>query len=405
MLELITSNSFLLTSLFIGVFFLTLFLLPRIRENSLRLGFYDTPDHRSSHTNVVPTFGGVAFYIALLITLFFAQPFDNNNLGLTLLVSISIMFFIGLKDDLQNLSARKKFIGQLISVAILMIHSDFRIVSFHGFFGIYELNIFFSVGLSMFLITGFINAYNLIDGIDGMASIVGIVISSSFGFLFYKLGMFHYLFICTAIISMLFAFLRFNFSSRKKIFMGDTGALVIGLVLGLLALKLLSLGTDTFKVLAIDRGQIPLLILGILFVPTFDFFRVVLIRIRKKESIFSPDRNHIHHLLIDSGLSHKKASIFCGIANLVIVMIMFYSIREFGLIVSFLVLMLLILFLIILFFGINKSYTTRRKKVKVRNILFDLSNFFLLKGNKSIQEKRLAFNERLKKIRILFFNL
>ena len=405
MLEILTSNGFILSALFIGIFFLVLFLLPRIRENSLKLGFYDTPDHRSSHVNIVPTFGGVAFYIALLITFFFAQYFDNSNVGLTLLVSISIMFFIGIKDDLQNLSARKKFIGQLISVGILMIQSDFRITSFYGFLGLYELNIFFSVGISMFLITGFINAYNLIDGIDGFASIVGIVISSSFGFLFYKLGMFHYLFICTALISMLFAFLRFNFSSRKKIFMGDTGALVIGLVLGLMALKLLSLGTNTFKVLAIDRSQIPLLLVGILFIPMFDFFRVMIIRMRKKESIFSPDRNHIHHLLIDAGLSHKKASISCGIANLVIVLIMFYSIREFGLIVSFIVLLTLIVFLIMLFFGINKSYTTKRKKVKVRYLLFKISRVFPFKENKTLQENRLAFNERLKKIRILFFNL
>ncbi len=403
MLEVFPSNTVLSVILLIGVFLLTLFLLPRIREISLKLGLYDTPDYRSSHSSIVPTFGGVAFYIALLLTLFLAQRFDDNNVGLTLLVSISIVFFIGLKDDLQNLSPKKKFLGQIIAVAILMIQSDFRIVSFHGFLGLYELPTILSIGLSMFFILSLINAYNLIDGIDGMASIVGIVIASSYGFIFYKLNMLLYLAISMSIVSMLFGFLRFNFSPKKKIFMGDTGSLVIGLTLGLLTLKLLSLGANAFQVLALDRQEIPLLILGILFIPVFDIFRVMFIRFSKGRPVFSPDRNHIHHILIDAGLSHRRASVFCGLGNMFVVLSMFYTTRDLGVLASFFVLLFFTTVFLLMFFGLNKSYSSKRIKVKLRNFLFFTSKAFKLQTKEYSRSHRLAFNQKLKRIRILFF--
>lgn len=403
MLEFVASNTVLLLALAILVFVLTLFLLPRIRENSLKFGLFDAPDHRSSHTQIVPTFGGVAFYISLLFTFFIIQRYDVNNVGLTLLVSISIVFFTGLKDDLQNLTPRMKFLGQVIGVAVLMIQPDFRIVSFHGFLGLQEIPLMVSIILSMFFILSLINAYNLIDGIDGLAAIIGIVIASSYSFIFYKLGMLLYLAICMSMMSMLFAFLRFNFSPRKKIFMGDTGSLVIGLVLGLLTLKLLSLGADAFQVLAIDSQQLPLLILGILFIPVFDIFRVMAIRLSRKKPVFSPDRNHIHHILIDAGMSHIKASLLCGIGNIVIVLIMFYSIREFGIIASIFVLAFFTASILLMFFGMNKSFINKRRKVRLRNVLFSITSVINGSYNNGDKKKKLAFNQKLKRIRILFF--
>jgi UDP-N-acetylmuramyl pentapeptide phosphotransferase/UDP-N-acetylglucosamine-1-phosphate transferase len=314
------------------------------------------------------------------------------------------MFFIGVKDDLQNLSARKKFLGQIIAVAILMVESDFRMQSFHGFLGVYELNNVVSIGFSMFLIIGLINSYNLIDGIDGMASIVGIIISSSFGFLFYKLELYYYLAICITMIATLFAFLRFNFSPKKKIFMGDTGALVVGLVLGMLTLKLLSLGVSTFSVLEINRKEMPLLILCILIIPAFDIARVMFIRLNRKNPIFSPDRNHIHHILIDSGLSHKKASIFVGCINITIILIMFYSIKYFDIITSIVIFLLIILNLVFMFFIMNKSYQTRRTKVRFRSFLFNLVRVsYSLKKKEPFKLNKVNFNKKLKKVKILFF--
>jgi UDP-GlcNAc:undecaprenyl-phosphate/decaprenyl-phosphate GlcNAc-1-phosphate transferase len=405
MLELIDSDVLKFVFLFSGAFLLTLFTLPRVRENSLKFGFYDEPDYRSSHKDIVPTFGGVAFYVVLLFTVFVSQGLDNTNLGLTLIFSISVMFFVGLKDDLQNLTLKMKLLGQFIAVGLLLSQPDFRVASLHGFLGIYQLPELISIVLSVFITLGIINAFNLIDGIDGMASIVGIVILSSFGVLFYNLGLLYYVAICVSSVAMLIAFLRFNFSSRKKIFMGDTGALVLGLILGLMTMKLLSQGSNAFQMLAIGKGEIPLLLIGILFIPTFDVARVMIVRLLKKQSISTPDRNHIHHVLVDTGLSHKRASVICGVLNIFTVLIMFYSIRYLGVWASLIVLALLVSLFILAFFGMNKNYHAKRAKVKVRNTLFKIS--VSAKKRKSsetnIQQLRLAFNEKLKKIRILFF--
>ena len=286
------------------------------------------------------------------------------------------MFLVGLTDDLKDLSPKVKFFGQLLALSILIIQSDYRILSFHGFLGIYELNMFFSVFISMFLILAFINAFNLIDGIDGMSSITGIVISTCFGFLFYKLQLFFFMFISVALISMLLAFLRYNFSSRKKIFMGDTGSLVIGLVLGLLTLKLLTLETESVSALSIQRKELPLLLLIILIVPAFDLCRVTFIRLKKRVSIFSPDRNHIHHLLIDSGLSHKKASLLSGFTNLFFAVTMYLSIQYLGLVYSFIFLVVFVLACFILFFLITNNQENLRKKVKLKHIFQNIANFF-----------------------------
>jgi len=370
---LIPSNLFFM---FVIVFIVTSFSLSRIRKISKKLGHFDAPNDRSSHTDFVPTLGGISFYISLVVFFFFSNFYNINDTSLSIILAITIMFLVGLTDDLKDLTPSVKFLGQLLALSILIIQSDYRILSFHGFLGIYELNMFFSVSISMFLIIAFINAFNLIDGIDGMSSITGIVISACFGFLFYKLQLFFFMFISFAIISMLLAFLRYNFSSKKKIFMGDTGSLVIGLVLGLLTLKLLTLQSETFNALAIHRSELPLLLLIILIVPAFDLCRVSLIRLKKRVSIFSPDRNHIHHLLIDSGLSHKKASILSGLTNLIVAIAMYLSIQYLGLVYSFLFLVLFILACFVLFFSITNSRDNLRKKAKLKHILQNIANFF-----------------------------
>ena len=295
---------------FFGVFVLSLLLIPKIRSIAIKLNLSDAPDVRSSHTTPVPTFGGVIFYVSYIFILFFAQNLDVNHVSVTLLVSISILFFTGLLDDFRNLSPRIKFLFQIIGVAILMFQPDFRIVSLHGFMGVYEIPIAVSVAGSMFFLLALINAFNLIDGIDGLSGITGIIIASFYSFVLFKLGYYFYLSISLATIGTLLAFLRFNFSIKRKIFMGDTGSLVIGLVLGLLTLKLMAVGDAAHNSLSFNRSQLPLFLAGVLFIPTLDTIRVMLLRFTKGVSMFKPDRNHIHHILIDFGFSHRKAS-FC----------------------------------------------------------------------------------------------
>ena len=351
---------------FLGTFMVSYFLIPKIRAKVLKLNLKDTPDIRSSHTLPVPTFGGIVFYISYILILFSAQSLDSNHVSITLIASISILFFTGLLDDFKNLSPKIKFLCQIIGVAVLMFQPDFRILSFHGFMGIDEIPLYVSVGGSMFFLLGLINAFNLIDGIDGLTGITGVIVASFYSYILYNLGYFFYLSIGLATIATLLAFLRFNFSNKRKIFMGDTGSLVIGLVLGILTLKLLSVDDTAYGSLSFYRAQLPLFLTAVLFVPLLDTMRVMFLRLTRGVSMFKPDRNHLHHIIVDFGLSHRKASFFIGFVNFFVALIMFFVIQKFNSFQSLCVLGLLFFIAIIALFLMNKNKTALRLKIKIK---------------------------------------
>jgi UDP-N-acetylmuramyl pentapeptide phosphotransferase/UDP-N-acetylglucosamine-1-phosphate transferase len=355
----------------LGVFVISLLLIPKIRSISIKLNLSDAPDDRSSHTAPVPTFGGVVFYVSYIVILFFAQNLDVNHVSVTLLASISVLFFTGLLDDFRNLSPRVKFLFQIIGVAILMLQPDFRIVSLHGFLGVYEIPIFISIAGSMFFLLALINAFNLIDGIDGLSGITGIIIASFYSSMFFNLGYYFYLSISLATIGTLFAFLRFNFSIKRKIFMGDTGSLVIGLVLGLLTLKLMAVDAS-HNSLSFNRSQLPLFLAGVLFIPTLDTIRVMLLRFTKGVSMFKPDRNHIHHILIDFGFSHRRASFCIGFINFIVATVMFYVTQQFTIFISLMILIFMFFIAFTVLFLMNKNQTAIRLKVKIRKSMVKL---------------------------------
>ena len=357
---------------FFGTFMLSYLLIPKIRAKALKLNLKDTPDIRSSHTIPVPTFGGIVFYISYILILFFAQSLDSNHVSITLIASISILFFTGLLDDFRNLSPKIKFLCQIIGVALLMFQPDFRILSFHGFMGIYEIPLYVSVGGSMFFLLGLINAFNLIDGIDGLTGITGVIVASFYSYMLYNLGYFFYLSISLATIATLLAFLRFNFSNKRKIFMGDTGSLVIGLVLGLLTLKLLSVADDAYSSLSFYRAQLPLFLIAVLFVPLLDTMRVMFLRLTSGVSMFKPDRNHLHHIIVDFGLSHRKASFFIGFVNFSVALIMFFVIQKFNTFQSLCLLGLMFFIAIMVLFLMNKNKTALRLKIKMKNSMLKM---------------------------------
>ena len=366
---------FRLVILPILVFIGSLLLIPKIRKLSLKLNFSDSSNSRSSHDGNVASFGGVAFFLSYVFVLFFAKNLDSSHVSLTLLTSITIMFFTGLLDDLTNLSAKVKFLAQIIAVSFLMTEHDFRILSLHGFMGIYEISIYASVFGSMFFLLGLINAFNLIDGIDGLTGITGIIVASFYGFMFYKLGFYFYLTISLATIATLLAFLRFNFSVKRKIFMGDTGSLVIGLVLGLLTFKLLSLKGDAYTSLSFNREQLPLFLISVLFVPLLDTFRVMFLRAIRGVSMFKPDRNHIHHIIVDFGLSHRRASFFIGLLNFIVALIMFFVIQVSSDLESLLALGSIFFVAILLLFLINKNKSAIRMKLKIKKVFLNFLSF------------------------------
>lgn len=353
------------------VFFGSLFIIPKIRKLSLRLNFSDTSNDRSSHNGKVASFGGVAFFLSYIFVLFFAETLDSSHVSLTLLASITIMFFTGLLDDMTDMSPKVKFFAQFIAVSFLMSEPDFRILSLYGFMGIYEIPLYASVFGSMFFLLGLINAFNLIDGIDGLTGITGILVASFYSFMFYKLGFYFYLTISLATIATLLAFLRFNFSVKRKIFMGDTGSLVIGLVLGLLTFKLLSLDVDAYTSLSFNREQLPLFLISVLFVPLLDTIRVMFLRAIRGVSMFKPDKNHIHHIIVDFGLSHRRASFFIGLLNFLVALIMFFVIQVFNDLESVLILVSIFFIAILLLFLMNKNKSAIRMKSKMKKLFLN----------------------------------
>jgi UDP-N-acetylmuramyl pentapeptide phosphotransferase/UDP-N-acetylglucosamine-1-phosphate transferase len=236
-----------------------------------------------------------------------------------------------------------------------------------GLLVVFVIPVYASMIISIFLIITVINAYNLIDGIDGLASGIGIVISVIYMVIYYYLEINFYFYLSLCVTSILLAFLRFNLSSSKKIFMGDTGSLIIGFIISLFTIKLLTLNNSIIESdYPFIIENLPLLVIVILIIPLFDTARVFAIRILNKRSPFSADRNHMHHILVDLGLSHVKASLILIIFNLILVAFFTYlsfQSKQTYLIFFFFLIVVLGLFV---FHRLDYSFSSLRKKVTYR---------------------------------------
>lgn len=321
-LQLFRTNYLLFAgTVFLIAFVLTFYLIPKVlwvtREKDLMKEIND----RSSHNNKkIPNFGGVAFFIVLVLMTLLLQSVKTTFTGNHLIIAATLLFMVGLKDDLVVSTARVKLFGQITAAFFLVFTPELQITSLHGFLGIYEIPQIVSYFLSAFAVLAIVNSYNLIDGIDGLASMAGIVISLTFALVFYITSNPYFVLVSLTVAGILAAFLRFNFSREKrKIFMGDSGSLVIGLVIACLTLKALAIPMNTrFEFL--NEGRL-LFIASILFLPLFDTTRVMLIRLLKGGSPFVADRNHIHHILLDRGYSHKKSCLILSVINIGIILI------------------------------------------------------------------------------------
>lgn len=284
---------------------------------------FDEPDGRKHHTSNTPTLGGIAIFAGLIFSLTFWSDQDAIIELQYIISAVILLFFMGMKDDLFNLVAYKKLIGQLAASFILVHWAGIKITTFYGLFGIHDLGIIPSYLLSIFTIVVVTNSFNLIDGVDGLAASVGILASSVLGFWFYSAGVTQYSILASCMTGALVGFLYYN-RSPAKIFMGDTGSLIVGVILSILAIKFIEMNRvlDRFhpnKVLAV-----PVVTLAILVIPLFDTLRVFTIRILQGRSPMSADRNHIHHLLLSLGFSHTQTTLSLVAFNAVVVGLIFY---------------------------------------------------------------------------------
>lgn len=307
-------------------FIISFLAIPVVLQIADQKKLFDVPDERKVHTHPVASLGGVGIFGGFLLASLLSIQGHINPEFQYFFAAALVIFFLGLKDDLVVLSASKKFVGQMVAASILIHMGHIRLDSMHGVFGFEQLPEGFALALSYLTIIVIINSFNLIDGVDGLAGSLGMVTTIIFGSYFLAIGHDAYALMAFALAGSLLAFLIFN-HHPAKIFMGDSGSLLIGLVNSILVIKFINTAADPTVAIPVDSAVA--IGFSILIVPLLDTLRVFSIRIFNGRSPFTPDRNHIHHLLLGWGLGHIGVTVTCVMINLGFVALAYFG-RSLG---------------------------------------------------------------------------
>jgi UDP-GlcNAc:undecaprenyl-phosphate GlcNAc-1-phosphate transferase len=324
-----------MTLLFSSAFFITLLAVVGLRPIAENIGLVDRPNTRKQHLGNIPLVGGVAIYIAVLFVVKLLVP-DSQLLTLYL-ISCSFMVFIGALDDFYDLNARVRLLAQFFIATILVFGADFSLHNLGNLFGLGSVQLgFLSIPFTLLAVPTAINAFNMTDGIDGLVGCLGIVTFSCLGVLTFWTGNSELFAIAIAFVAALTAFLLFNLGGLRRafgrVFMGDAGSMMIGLSV----IWLLVLGTQG------DSGFRPVTALWIIAIPLLDMFSVMHRRLKKGQSPLMADRDHLHHIMIRLGLSHRKAlatiSLLAAIFGMFGLVGEYFGFPEFLMLILFIVL-------------------------------------------------------------------
>jgi UDP-N-acetylmuramyl pentapeptide phosphotransferase/UDP-N-acetylglucosamine-1-phosphate transferase len=301
-------------------FFVVYISIPSIVTVANEKHLYDEPGRRKSHRHNVPNLGGVAIFAGLIIASGLFVNITSSKEFMPVLVAIVVIFFIGIKDDILIIAPDKKLYGELVAAIIIVVMGNVRLTSLHGFLGVYEIDYIPSILLTGFVVVVLTNAFNLIDGIDGLASGIGMVVSLTFGAWFFLTGFYNYSILSAALFGSLGAFFCFNvFGHKNKIFMGDTGSLILGLIMSVLVIKF-NEANITYKGIY-TIASAPAVSFGILIIPLFDTIRVFTLRVLRGQSPFHPDKNHLHHRMLKLGFSHFRSTSLLSFVNILFIIV------------------------------------------------------------------------------------
>ncbi|MBK3519191.1 glycosyltransferase family 4 protein [Carboxylicivirga marina] len=311
--------------------FMMVFLsIPTILRVAHSKNLFDEPNKRSVHRMRIPTLGGLAIFIGFLFTYsLFVDWFKFIEIPF-LIPALLIIFGIGIKDDILVTAPMVKLGGQLIAVIIVVGLGGLQITDFHGFFGL-QPDLFWGTILTIVGMVFIINGFNLIDGIDGLAAITGIISMLSFSVWYFINEDYHIPTLAAALVGGLLAFAYYNiFSKRQKIFMGDTGSLVLGFLVAVVAVEFSEFNRpdEQYKLIH-TMNSAPAVAMAILIVPIIDTLRVFMLRVSQGNSPFMADKNHIHHRMLALGFSHLQISLIIGAINIAFV-ILGFSLRNWG---------------------------------------------------------------------------
>ncbi len=301
-------------------FVIAFLIIPVIIKYSLQKNIVDVPGRRKIHKKITPSMGGIAIFGGFFISTLIWLEFQYWGYIRFILVSLFVIFFIGVRDDLVPLKPYLKLIGQVFSGALLIFLFDLRLHSFYGVLGVFELPAIVSYIITIFTIIVITNSFNLIDGLDGLAGTIASTSLIAFGVWFYLVGDVVFAILCFSMLGAILAFLIFNWDP-SEIFMGDTGALVIGLLLAILVIHFINTnfalpGEASYKFNAsIATGACFIII------PLVDTMRIVILRLIKGQSPFRPDKSHIHHAIMRLGMSHSQTTIILGITQVCFILL------------------------------------------------------------------------------------
>lgn len=331
-------------------FLITYVAIPKVIFFAQQFRLTDLAGKRASHSGSIPVFGGIAIFSGILFSLLFWAELQEIQF---LITSFLIVFFVGVIDDLLNLSPFKKLIGQIIAILVVIYLGEMQIDNMHGVLGVYDLPDFFATLFTVFVVIVITNGFNLIDGVDGLAGGVGVISATCFGCITVMMGQSDMAIIAFSLAGALLAFLRYNFNPAK-IFMGDTGSLVVGMILSVLAINTIRYGLVTEGFRFPNKG--PLMAIVFLAIPLFDTLRVFIVRTSKRKGPLMPGRDHIHHALLDLGFDHKATALILYFTSIALIVGAYFLLRL-NVNLSIAILALVSYLLLILPF-----YLLRRKK-------------------------------------------
>lgn len=316
--------------IFLSSLFVVFVIIPPIIRVTGKSKLFDLPlEQRKIHTGVIPNAGGIAVFIGFLFSCLIFIPLNLLPQANVLMASAMLIFIMGLKDDIDGLEPYKKLVAQFAAALMIVFLADIRITNLYGAFGIDELSYEMSVLLTIFSFVGVVNAYNLIDGIDGLAGSLGILLSVLYAYLFFQAGQLGYAYLSIAFAGSLIGFLFFNVTPAR-LFLGDSGSLLIGFVAAVLSVRVLSSDLSA----ELESSPIPIvsapgLVAAILVIPVFDTLRVLAMRVYRGVSPFNADSNHLHHRLLSLGLSHIQSTVILLLINLLFI-ILALSLQQLG---------------------------------------------------------------------------
>ncbi|MBL0340757.1 MAG: undecaprenyl/decaprenyl-phosphate alpha-N-acetylglucosaminyl 1-phosphate transferase [Bacteroidetes bacterium] len=291
---------------------ITLLLIPVWIKICGKWKLFDEPDSRKHHTRITPSMGGIAIVAGIFTSFLVFADLQEPDKIRYLFGAVLILFFTGFFDDLMNVPPIKKLALQCIS-ACAIYFGGFKLIHLYGILWIHEVPELFQLPITLFLVVMFTNAFNFIDGADGLAGCLGVIATSCMGALFFHYGKFDYAVLTFCITGALLGFLFFNFSPAR-IFMGDTGSLVVGFMISVLSIELINSGASQPEI-----AVSPAFIYAVLFVPLFDISRVFMIRLVNGNSPFHADRNHLHHLILSYGFGHRSTALIMSAISLLFI--------------------------------------------------------------------------------------